>query len=119
MSFKTNDTPIRRRRTASREALMSRGKHNPRGAAFRNMLDNIHPHSIVEADDTEQCGEVVEVIRDRFGVPACIKVIYETEDGRWGYDYISPENITTYHPYDHACPDEDYEYFDSSYKEDE
>lgn len=61
---------------------------------------------------TEQYGEVVDVIRDRYGIPACIKVVYQTQDGRWGYDYISPENVTSYEPYDEYVPNWVYDEYD-------
>lgn len=80
--------------------------------AFRNLLDNIHPRCEVEAEGTNQYGEVIDIIRDRYGIPVVVKVRYEEEndDGEVeeGIDYIAMADITFWEPYDHCAPDENY-----------
>lgn len=74
---------------------------------FRNMLNNIQQKAQVTAENTMQWGTVVDVIHDRYGVPACIKVIYQT-DTEWGYDYIAPNDVTMYEPFDTYIPNDEY-----------
>lgn len=70
---------------------------------------------------TEQYGQVVEIIRDKYGIPACFKVIYQIgdddeEDAPWGYDYIAASDVTEYTPAHQAVAgwdyDDDYEEFE-------
>ena len=87
---------------------------------FRNMLDNIHPGCFVSSETTRQSGTVLGVIRDRYGVPAAIKVEYE-EDGQYGIDYIPAPSVDFWEPFDTCTPDEEYDnmYEDDSYYADE
>ena len=109
----------RRPRTADWDELMRRhGGSLLFGGdeGFRNLLDNIHPKCSVEAEGTHQHGDVVEIVRDRYGIPVAVKVAYEekSEDGTTeeGMDYIAVSDITFWEPFDHCVPDENY--WDSS-----
>ena len=76
--------------------------------AFRNLLDNIHLKCSVEAEDTHQHGDVVGVIRDRYGIPVAVKVEYEEDVEEdtvvRGIEYIAMSDITFWEPYDHWVP---------------
>jgi len=80
--------------------------------SYRNMLDNIHIGCFVEAELTEQHGKVVSIIRDRYGIPSCLKVKYEelSEEGIEveGFDFIAVDRITLYEPYSICVPDDGY-----------
>lgn len=70
---------------------------------FRRMLDNVTPRCRVEAEYTHQWGSIVEIIRDRYGIPACFKVepygYTEDNPADWTYDYIPVSEVTLYEPW--------------------
>lgn len=106
---------IRRPREADYHTVMKRSSVNMLPADYRCMLANITLNCYVEAEFTCQSGRVVDIIRDRFGIPACFKVKYSmwnndgTEVVGWGYDYIQPADVTLF---EFACtyvPNEEYQ----------
>ena len=100
---------IRRPSLPVRAELMNRYfSDNPNECNFRNMLDNIHPGCYVESEVTRQCGQVLGVIRDRFGIPAAIKVEYEL-DGEFGIDYIPAPCVSLWEPAKFYVPDVEYD----------
>lgn len=82
--------------------------------SYRNMLDNIHLKCYVESESTGQYGTVVKIIKNRFKVPVCVQVSYQTDaDDKLHYDYISVDRISLYEPYSNYVPDD--EYYDDEY----
>ena len=79
--------------------------------SYRNMLDNIHKGCHVEAESTNQGGTVVSIIKNKDGIPVCLKVAYKEENGKTYYDHISVDRISFYEPYSFSVPD--YEYSDN------
>lgn len=106
---------IRRPREADYRTLLKRTSTNMMPADYRCMLDNITVKCYVEAEYTQQAGDVVDIIRDRYGIPACFKVRYEqwnqgaTEKVAWGYDYIQPADVTFFEFYDTYVPNTEYD----------
>lgn len=88
---------------ANYEELMKRSSLNMPTDTYRRMLDNVTPRCQVEAEYTRQWGSIVEIIRDRYGIPACFKVepYGYTEDNPpdWTYDYIPVTEVTLYEPW--------------------
>lgn len=84
--------------------------------AFRNLLDNVHLKCSIEAEDTHQHGDVVGIIRDRYGIPVAVKVQYEEEiDDQTtiqGIDYIAMADVSFWEPFDHWVPNENYYDYD-------
>lgn len=105
---------IRRKLEPDFEEVVKRHSPLMDDLAFRNFLMNVEPRDYVSSDATVQGGEVVQVIRDRLGVPACLKVVYTVEgpqntDDRQGYDYIPVQVVDNW---DHNGPadfDDEYE----------
>ena len=81
-----------------------------RTPSYRNMLDNIHLGCYIESESTGQYGDVVKILNNKHGVPVCIKVSYENDDGKKHYDYISVDRISFYEPCSHSVSND--EYFD-------
>lgn len=77
---------------------------------FRNLLDNVQIGCYVEAESTRQAGMVVSVIRNRRGVPVCLKVC--TAKGE--RDFISVDRVSMWEPFDTYIPNETY---DENFKE--
>lgn len=74
-------------------------------SSYRNMLDNIHPGCYVEAESTRQHGTVDSVVRNKHGIPVCIKV----RCGDTGEtDYISADRVSLWETYDSYVPDSEY-----------
>lgn len=96
------------------EDLKGMTSRNMSNAAFRNMLDNAHPGCYVETPGGRQGGTIEEIIRDRYGMPACFKVRYpvrsEGEDTVTGIDYIPVDRIHFYEPYSFAVPNDAYDW---------
>lgn len=81
--------------------------------SYRNMLNNIHIGCYVEASTTTQYGYVKKIIRNKFGVPVCVHVLYEGgEENKKKYDYISVDRIDFYEPCNLVVANE--EYYDDS-----
>lgn len=82
---------------------------NPLVSDFRNTLDNIHTGCHVSSESTHQCGTVLDVVRDRYGISAAIKVEYEDESGRLGVDYIPAPSVCFWEPFNFYVPNDEYE----------
>lgn len=69
----------------------------------RQMLDNLDVNCYVEtakdADGYAQSGTIKKVLRDQFGIPACVQITRNNAEGK--YEYISVDRITFWEPYDH------------------
>ena len=69
----------------------------------RQMLDNLDVNCYVEtgedADGYVQSGTIKKVLRDQFGIPACVQITRNNAEGR--YEYISTDRIVFWEPYDH------------------
>lgn len=102
-----------RKRSADYQELMKLDSWWLPTSSYRNMLDNIHPRCYVEASSTGQHGTVESVIRNKDGIPVCIKVRYGDDEE---IDYISVDRVSLWEPYDGCVPDS--EYF-STFEEDE
>ena len=103
---------IKKRRTPDIDNLMHRHsmiepnhEDTLEDSQFRAILLDVEPGWPVISSTTNQRGTVVSVIRDKYGVPACLKVKYYTEwennvrmtpaDGAdWGYDYIPIDRVS-------------------------
>ncbi len=74
---------------------------------YRAMLDYIAPKCYVEAESTAQYGTIVKVIRNRNGLPVCVKVkceVYINDNKTITVDdYISIDRISFFEPYDTYC----------------
>lgn len=82
--------------------------------SYRAMLDYIAPKCFVEASSTGQHGNVLQIIRNKFGIPVCVKV-----DGYECCDYISVDRIDFFEPWDtYASSLNDYS-GDNSYPDDD
>jgi hypothetical protein len=66
---------------------------------YRAMLDHINPRCYVESQSTSQWGEVDKVIRNKQGVPVCVRVTGADDRGNF-VDYISVDRIDFFEPYD-------------------
>lgn len=73
----------------------------------RQMLDNLDVNCYVEtakdADGYAQSGTIKKVLRDQFGIPACVQITRNNAEGR--YEYISTDRIVFWEPYDHINGD--------------
>lgn len=106
---------IRRPREADYNVLMMRNSLNMFPADYRCMLDNITIDCYVEAEYTCQSGKVVDILRDRFGIPACFKIRYDmwndagTEKVGWGYDFVQPSDVTLFEFAHNYIPNTEYQ----------
>lgn len=77
--------------------------------AERAILDNICRGCYVETrtdgDGDIQSGYVIDVIRDKYGIPVCVGVADDNELGSVTKDHISVERIHVFEPYDHYVSD--------------
>lgn len=97
---------MRRKTEPNFEELMKlKGLCQP-SASYRNMLDNIHPKCYVEASSTGQYGTVEDLVRNKYGIPVCIKVRYGDDNS---VDYISVDRIDFWEPFDSRVPDSEYQ----------
>lgn len=79
-------------------------------SSYRNMLDNIHKGCYIESESTNQHGTVVDIIKNKYKIPVCIKVLYKNEeDWKTYYDYISVDRISFYEPYDFYVSNDEYD----------
>ena len=89
---------IQRKRQPDPEQLGIMRSQYLRTSSYHCLLECIYPGCRVIAEYTGQSSEVLEIIRDRHGIPACLKVKYETKtddgDQIWGYDYIPIDQVT-------------------------
>lgn len=89
--------------TIDYDELMRRRGNYMSDQRFRNILVAIGPKCYIESEATHQGGDVVKIIRDRYGIPACFKVKYEKRDDNGdvvsGYDYIPATEISFYEPW--------------------
>lgn len=97
---------MRRKTTADYDVLMEMNSFCLPSSSYRNMLDNIHPGCYVEAESTKQSGTVDSVVRNKHGIPVCIKVRYGEDDS---IDYISADRISMWEPYSYCVPDSEYD----------
>lgn len=85
------------------QELMKRESHYMTNHNFRRMLDNVTLRCRVVSEGTHQWGSIVEIIRDRYGIPACFKVepygYTEDNPADWTYDYIPVSEVTLYEPW--------------------
>lgn len=99
------------------EELMKRESRYMSNHSFRRMLDNVTPKCQVEAEYTHQGGSIVEIIRDRYGIPACFKVepyrYNKDKSPGWTYDYIPVTEVTLYEPWDAEGYGYGFDYSDS------
>lgn len=75
---------------------------------YRAMLDYIAPKCYVESESTGQYGTVIKIIRNRNGLPVCVKVkckvpICENNKTTTITDYISIDRISFFEPYNTYC----------------
>lgn len=120
------ENQIRRPRTPDLKKVRERSQRRV-GKIFTKseyiqMLYESEVDDWLAAASTEQYGQVVEIIRDKYGIPACFKVIYQIgdddeENAPWGYDYIAASDVTEYTPAHQAIAgcwdyDDDYEEFE-------
>lgn len=96
---------MKRKTTADYDVLMGMSSYYLPSSSYRNMLDNIHPGCYVEAESTIQGGTVDSVIRNKYGIPVCIKVRYGEDNS---IDYISADRVSMWEPYNTFVPDSEY-----------
>jgi len=105
---------MKRKTTADFDELMKLESFVQPTASYRNMLDNIHPGCFVEANTTRQSGTVESVIRNKYGIPVCIKVRYGDDNS---VDYISADRVSFWEPYDYCVSNAEYEETFEEYEE--
>lgn len=96
---------MRRKTEADYDVLMKMDGFCLPSPSYRNMLDNIRKGCSVESESTGQGGVVESVIRNKYGVPVCIKVRYGEDDS---VDYISADRVSFWEPYGSFIPDDEY-----------
>ena len=91
---------------------------------YHRMLNEIHPECYIETEKSKGCdaqyGAVVEIIRDKYGIPVCFKVQYmESYDDKIvkGYDYISANEVVLCEPRHDFDPIEAYGFCGSDYQD--
>lgn len=81
-------------------ALTQREKQYER----RAFLDLVGPKWYVETKPDEilgcQGGSVDKVIRDQYGIPVCLRVVYQDAAGKERHDYISTDRVDFFEPWD-------------------
>lgn len=96
---------MRRKTRPSYEDIMKLDSNELPTSSYRNLIDNVHKGCYVEAISSQQAGIVDSIIRNRLGIPVCLKVRYD-EDG--SVDYISVDRVSFWEPYAYCVPDETY-----------
>ncbi len=71
---------------------------------YRTILSNLSIGEYIETGDFEiwRFGKVDQIMRDRWGIPVCARVIYENDDGTWGYDMVPLNEIEIPEGYDNG-----------------
>lgn len=70
--------------------------------SYRNLLDNVHKGCYVEAISSKQSGTVESIIRNRLGIPVCLKVRYGDDQA---VDFISVDRVSFWEMYSYCVPD--------------
>ena len=105
---------MRRKTQPAYEDVMKLESHEMSTYSYRNLIDNVHKGCYVEAASSQQAGIVESIIRNRLGIPVCLKVRYG-EDA--SVDYISVDRVSFWEPYSYCVPDETYcDYFEESFE---
>ncbi len=72
---------------------------------MRQVMDNIDKKCYVETRaDLEgeiQGGTVDKIIRDKYGIPVCVRVVCTPPGQKPQYDFIEVSRISFFEPYDH------------------
>jgi hypothetical protein len=104
---------MRRKTQPAYEDIMKLESHEMSTYSYRNLIDNVHKGCYVEAASSQQAGVVESIIRNRLGIPVCLKVRYG-EDA--SVDYISVDRVSFWEPYSYCVPDETYcDYFEEGF----
>jgi hypothetical protein len=73
---------------------------------YRSILDYIEPKCYIEASSSGQWGTVEKVIRNKNGIPVCVKARYSDNHGKNNLvDYISVDRIDFFEPYSRYVSD--------------